>query len=397
VLRLRDPLHGFLHLDELEAALLASRPVQRLRWIHQLGLTFLVFPGAEHSRFSHVLGAMSLAGRVFDTLLAKDPGLMPRDDARQARRLVRAAALLHDIGHAPFSHSAEDRFEQGIDHEEMTRRLIGSAEMAAIFARHGAGLDGHQVVELLAGRLAPERRFLAQIVSGELDVDKMDYLLRDSLYCGVRYGVYDLDRLVDTLVTIVDPETGALGLGIEEGGVHAVEALILARYYMFTQVYFNVTGKALEQHLTEWLVASGRLWPADPERFLAEDDHSTLAAMRDDRDVHARAVVDRAHFPLAYETREHPSAEEREAFEREVPRLVAQFGAGSLLVVRSAKDPHRLGRSRVLVATTDRGVEPMERASQFLRFLERIDLARVYARPEIRAEVAAALHACVPH
>ena len=397
MLRLRDPIHGFVHLDELEAALLASRPVQRLRWIHQLGLTFLVYPGAEHSRFSHVLGALALAGRVFDNLLAKDPGLMAREEARHARRLVRAAALLHDVGHAPFSHSAEDRFEGGIDHEEMTRRLLDSEEVRAIFARHGAGLDGAQVVALLGGRLPPERSFLAQIVSGELDVDKMDYLLRDSLYCGVRYGVYDLDRLVDTLGTIVAPETGARGRGIEEGGVHAVEALILARYYMFTQVYFNVTGKALEQHLTEWLQASGRLWPADPERFLAEDDHSTLAAMRVDANVHARAVVDRAHFPLAYETREHPSAEERQAFEREVPRLAAEFGAGSLLVVRSAKDPHRLGRSRVWVATAEGGVEPMERASQFLRFLERIDLARVYARPELRDRVAARLHASLPH
>jgi HD superfamily phosphohydrolase len=396
VLRLRDPIHGFLHLDELETALLGSRPVQRLRWIHQLGLTFLVYPGAEHSRFSHVLGAMQLAGAVFDSLLAKNRNLMPRDEASRARRLVRAAALLHDVGHAPFSHSAEDRFEEGIDHEEMTRRLLRSPELAAIFARFPEGPRVEEVVDLLAGRVGPERRFLAQIVSGELDVDKMDYLLRDSLYCGVRYGVYDLDRLIDTLTAIVDPETGALGLGIEEGGIHAVEALILARYYMFTQVYFNVTGKALEDHLTEWLRSTGRLWPADPERFLAEDDHSTLAAMRADSNIHARAVVDRAHFPLAYETREHPSAEEREAFDREVPKLTEEYGAGSLLVVRSSKDPHRLGRSRVLVAGFDGRIEPMERASQFLRYLARIDRSRVYARPEIRDPVAERLRAAIP-
>jgi uncharacterized protein len=396
VLRLRDPIHGFVHLDELEAALLGSRPVQRLRWIHQLGLTFLVYPGAEHSRFSHVLGAMQLAGAVFDSLLAKEPDLIPRDEARRARRLVRAAALLHDIGHAPFSHSAEDRFEEGIDHEEMTRRLLRAPELAGIFARFPDGPAVEEVVALLAGRVPPERRFLAQIVSGELDVDKMDYLLRDSLYCGVRYGVYDLDRLIDTLTAIVDPETGALGLGIEEGGIHAVEALILARYYMFTQVYFNVTGKALEHHLTEWLRSTGRLWPADPERFLAQDDHSTLAAMRADGNIHARAVVDRAHFPLAYETREHPSEAEREAFDREVPALIEEYGAGSLLVVRSAKDPHRLGRSRVLVEGFDGRIEPMERASQFLRYLARIDRSRVYARPEIRDAVAERLRSAIP-
>jgi len=391
MLRLRDPIHGFLHADPLEAALIGSRPLQRLRWIHQLGFTFLVYPGAEHSRFSHVLGAMHMAGRVFDNLVAKRPQLLPEREKPLARRLVRAAALLHDVGHAPFSHSAEDRFEAGIDHEEMTRRLLASAEIADLFARLGDGLELADVVALLAGRVSAERRFLAQMISGELDVDKMDYLLRDSLFCGVRYGVYDLDRLVDTLLPVVDPESGDTGLGVEAGGVHAVEALILARYYMFTQVYFNVTGKALEHHLTEWLRGEGRFWPCEPERFLEEDDHSTLAAMRRSTDVHARAVVDRRHFPLAFETREHPSVAERAAFEAAVPELQERFGERALLVARSAKDPHRLGTGRVLVVGDGGSPEPLERASDFLRHLSRIDVCRIYARAEIRDEVAAAL------
>jgi len=393
MLRLRDPIHGFLHADPLEAALVACRPVQRLRWIHQLGFTFLVFPGAEHSRFSHVLGAMGLAGRVFDALLVKRPDAVPAAERALARRLVRAAALLHDIGHAPFSHSAEERFTGGIDHEEMTRRLLATDEIRDAFAAHGGELELEAVVGLLAGRVPPERRFLVQIVAGELDVDKMDYLLRDSLFCGVRYGVYDLDRLVDTLITVRDPATGEVGLGVEAGGVHAVEALILARYYMFTQVYFNVTGKALEHHLTAWLEETGRHWPAEPEAFLVEDDHSVLAEMRRDPGEHARAVVARAHFPLAFETREHPSAEEREAFERALPDLESRFGAGALLVARSSKDPHRLASGRVLVEADSGAIEPLESASHFLRHLARIDVSRVYARPEIRDEVARELRA----
>jgi uncharacterized protein len=138
VLRLRDPIHGFVHADALEAALVASRPVQRLRWIHQLGLTFFVYPGAEHSRFSHVLGVMGLAGRVFDSLMLKRPEILPAGERALARRLVRAAALLHDIGHAPFSHSAEDQFEGGIDHEQMTRLLLAGVEILDCFERHGA-------------------------------------------------------------------------------------------------------------------------------------------------------------------------------------------------------------------------------------------------------------------
>jgi len=387
MLRLRDPIHGFLHADALEAALIASRPVQRLRWIHQLGFTFLVYPGAEHSRFSHVLGATHLAGRVFDSLVVKRPELLPRGELALARRLVRAAALVHDIGHAPFSHSAEDRFEGGIDHEEMTGRLLAAAEIRDVFARHGDGLTIDEVRRLLAGEMPPGKRFLAQMISGELDVDKMDYLLRDSLFCGVRYGVYDLDRLVDTLLPVVDPETGETTLGVEAGGVHAVEALILARYYMFTQVYFNVTGKALEHHLTEWLRRVGRYWPSGPEDFLAEDDHSTLAAMRRSADLHARAVVERRHFPLAFETREHPSAVERATLDAALPDLLADYGEGSFLVARSAKDPHRLGSGRVLVVGEGGTTEPLERASDFLRHLSRIDVTRVYARPELCEEV----------
>jgi HD superfamily phosphohydrolase len=126
VLSIRDPVHGFVRADPLEAALINSRPVQRLRFIHQLGFTFLVFPGAEHSRFGHVVGAMHLAGRVYDALCSKSGGMLPGESRSPERRLTRVAALLHDLGHAPFSHSAEDLFDEGIDHEEMTRRRLAS-------------------------------------------------------------------------------------------------------------------------------------------------------------------------------------------------------------------------------------------------------------------------------
>jgi HD superfamily phosphohydrolase len=388
MLTLRDPIHGFVEADPLEAALIDSRPLQRLRFIRQLGLTFLVYPGAEHSRFAHVLGAMALGGRAFDALVSDRPGLLAPAEQARSRRLVRLAALLHDAGHAPFSHSAEELFEGGIDHEEMTGKILASPEIAELFERHGDGIAASDVAELLRGNVPPERRFLAQLISGELDVDKMDYLLRDSLNCGVRYGVYDLDRLLDTLALVEDPATGALGIGVVEGGVHAVEALILARYYMFTQVYFNVTGKALEHHLSEWMRAERRRWPADPERFLAEDDMSAMAAMRASANDHARAVVKRKHFPLAFETREHLADEDRERFEALLPELRSRFGDDAILVSRSAKDPHRLAGGGVWVRRAGGALEPMADASHFIRHLTRIDRYRVYARPEHRDAVA---------
>jgi uncharacterized protein len=393
VLSIRDPIHGFIRADPLEAALIDSRPAQRLRSIHQLGFTFLVFPGAEHSRFSHVLGAMHLAGRLYDALCAKGEGLLPAGVRSPGRRLVRAAALLHDLGHAPFSHSAEELFEGGIDHEEMTRRLLAAPEVEAAFARHGDGLATGDVARLLAGGGGATERLLAKVVSGELDVDKMDYLLRDGLFCGVRYGSYDLERLLDTVLPLADPTTGEWGIGVDEGGVHALEALVMARYYMFTQVYFNVTGKALELHLNEWLQENGLRWAADPERFLAQDDVAVWSAMRTSRSLHARAVVAREHFPVAFETREHLSPADKERFEALLPGLAERFGPGNLLLSNSAKDPHRLRSSRVLVRRYDGSLEPMERASQFIRHLTRIDRYRVYTPPPLRDPVAAALRA----
>jgi len=387
LLTLRDPIHGFVRADALEQALINSRPLQRLRFIHQLGFTFLVFPGAEHTRFSHVLGAMELAGKVYDALAAKAPTVLDPDPRCTDRRLVRIAALVHDIGHAPFSHSAEDLFQDGIQHEEMTCRLLDIDEIQEMFERFGDGVTTAAVQRLLQSPADGKERLLSQIVSGELDVDKMDYLLRDSLFCGVRYGSYDLPRLLDTMLPIADPETREWGIGVDEGGVHALEALVMARYYMFTQVYFNVTGKALELHLNQWLREQNRQWPADPEEFLLHDDVSTLAAMRADDSVHARAVVGRNHFPLAFETDEHLSAGEKQLFKAHIPNLIERYGEERILLSNSSKDPHRLRQSGVLVRRFDGTLVPMEHASHFIRHLERIERFRIYTPADIRDQV----------
>ncbi len=386
----RDPIHGFIHADPLEQALIDSRPLQRLRWIRQLAFAYLVFPGAEHSRFSHALGAMELAGRVYDALAGRSDGLLDPAPSSLGRRRIRVAALVHDIGHAPFSHSAEDLFAGGIDHEEMTRRLLALAEVERLFEAYGEGLEPASIAALLR---SPDERtpsadgLLSKIISGELDVDKMDYLLRDSLACGVRYGTYDLDRMLETIQPLRDPDSGAWGLGIDEGGVHALEALVMARYYMFTQVYFNVTGKALELHFSEWLRETGRRWSDDAESFLRHDDVSILTEMRASPSRHARAVVERDYFPLAYETGEHLSIDEKAEFEAILPAVLEEFGGDRLLVSNSAKDPHRLGESRVLVRRTGGDLIPMAEASQFMRHLSRIDRYRIYTAPELRAVV----------
>ena len=278
-------------------------------------------------------------------------------------------------------------FEAGMDHEEMTRRLLQIEEMEQIFRRWGDGLTSQMVIRILSDPEDPKERLLSQIISGELDVDKMDYLLRDSLFCGVRYGNYDLARLLDTSVSLKDPLTGQWGIGVDEGGVHALEALIMARYYMFTQVYFNVTGKALELHFNEWLKEEEIKWSADPGQFLDHDDISIFGAMRASQSPHAQAVVQRHHYPLAFETKEHLTNSERSEFESILPLLEERFGNQHLLVSKSAKDPHRMAKSRVLVRRFNGDLEPMEQASHFIRHLARIERYRIYTSPDLRPEV----------
>ena len=389
MLSFRDPVHGFIRADELEAALVSSRPMQRLRFIRQLGPTFLVFPGAEHSRFSHVLGTMHLAGRVYDALAEKSDGLLPEGRAALPRRLVRIAALLHDVGHAPFSHAAEDLFDEPIDHEEMTRRLLGLPEVLDIFADLGNGLEPAAVIRVLAKDGAdPVESMLAEIVSSELDVDKMDYLQRDSLYCGVGYGRFDLERLLDRLVPLRDEETGRWRIAVDHGGVHALEAMVLARYYMFTQVYFNATGKVMELHYNEWLREEGWTWPSDPEAFLHHDDVTVLGAMQRSPNRHARALLDRRRYRLAFETAEHLGPREREGFATLVEELRERWDR-RILVDHSSKDPHRLGASRMSVRRFDGTLQAVSEASDFIAHMSPIDCFRVYADPGVRDEVTA--------
>lgn len=388
MLSIRDPIHGFIRTNELETALLSSRPMQRLRFIHQLGLTFLVFPGAEHSRFSHALGVMHLAGQIYDALADKSDGLLEQGVDARNRRLVRVAALLHDIGHAPFSHSAEGLFADGIDHEEMTRRLLETEEMREIFALHGEGIQIEDVQRVLAKNGEGVDLLLSEIVTSELDVDKMDYLRRDSLYCGVQYGSYDLQRLIEMVEPVRDPEDGRWRVGVGHGGVHALEALVMARYYMFTQVYFNVTSKVMELHFNQWLQREGVTWPSDAEAFLEHDDLSILTAMRRSTDPHARAIVHRERFTLAFETDEHLDPGERERFVSIVPELREEFGTDRLLVDNSAKDPHRMGQNRVWIRRFDGSLQPMHEVSDFIAHLSRIDCFRVYAPREISRDVA---------
>jgi len=194
VKRIFDPVHHFIELSDAEARLLDSPVMQRLRRLRQLGLAYLAFPSAEHSRFTHALGALAAGTRVFEELARHSPEYFAdAADIRVQRRLVRAALLLHDIGHGPFSHACEAVL--GVRHETRTEALLALPEMQAHLAE--MDVDSGEVLALITGSARERYPVLSEMVSGpNLDADRLDYLLRDAYFTGVASGRYDADQLI---------------------------------------------------------------------------------------------------------------------------------------------------------------------------------------------------------
>lgn len=249
---LRDPVHGLVAFESEEDAIvprvLEAAEVQRLRRIRQLGLTSLAFPGAEHTRFSHAIGAAHVMQRLVARLRRIDADLpfWQRMTSERARDAI-AAALLHDLGHGPLSHLFEEALPGAIRHESWTRRVLcdPSTEVHRILVRDDPSLPA-RVAELIDGR--HELPYLAHAVSGLFDVDRCDYLLRDAQATGVGYGAYDLDWLLRSLRFETDAAGGgAPGLAIDGlKGITAIESFLLARLFMFQQVYFHKSTRAAE-------------------------------------------------------------------------------------------------------------------------------------------------------
>ncbi len=213
---IRDPVHVFVSADPDELALIDSRPFQRLRNIHQLALTYLVYPGGTHRRFEHSLGVMHLAGRIYDVVMRPENLSDPMREIVPAsprkieywRSVVRVAALCHDLGHLPFSHAAEDDLlPDGVGHEQITRELILSAELRPVWEKMKPRPVLEDVIKVALGpKDAPDMEFdtweaiLAQMVVDDVfGADRIDYLLRDSLHAGVAYGRFDHNRLIQSM------------------------------------------------------------------------------------------------------------------------------------------------------------------------------------------------------
>jgi HD superfamily phosphohydrolase len=245
---IRDPIHGYIYANGLEREIIDTPIFQRLRRIRQLAGCHLVYPGGQHSRFEHVIGCMYLAGKVSGVLSTRNLGFRKSDGEK-----LRVAALLHDIGHGPFSHMFEEVLAEKTDvtHEDMTRKIVRETEIGDILERHGFSKKG--IGDLSIGKSTSEKEFMNDVIGGGLSVDIMDYLLRDSYFTGVEYGKVDIHRIINSFEIVRGK------LAISQASIFAFEALMISRYEMFRAVYFHRTVRAAELMLVKSMILADKL------------------------------------------------------------------------------------------------------------------------------------------
>lgn len=362
----RDPIHTFVRAENAERALINSDYYQRLRNIHQLALSYLIYPGAIHNRFEHCLGVMELAGRVYDVITHSDNIHAKIRDVVEVvdqtsprwhyyRTTVRMAALCHDLGHLPFSHGPEDLLpvdEKGNPwtHERIGYEIIMLPELQKIW--HDMGVHADVVAKLSIGpkecaafdktiKFDLWETLLSEIVTGNaLGVDRMDYLLRDSLHAGVAYGKFDHYRLIDTIRILPKEEDSEEPfLGIESGGLHSAEQMLLARYFMFKQVYLHPIRRAYDMHLVEFLQKwlPGGKFPVDIASHQKLTDNEVLVAIAEasrdnDNPAHVEAlrISKREHFKVLWERNPVDKAKNVGAIDCIYKAAIKEFGAPNI-------------------------------------------------------------------
>lgn len=402
---IRDPVHNFILFDDFEKRLINSAPLQRLKRIKQLAFTFEVYPGATHNRFEHSLGTMELATQAFDVIVLKQPAILSKlgwseVETGTYRQVLRVGALLHDIGHSPFSHAPEGLLPDGYHgHESFTEALIRSDYIRPLLNMGVVTLNPDQVVAVALG---PEKcpqenplvQLLQELVAGELGVDRVDYLVRDALHTGATAGHFDYHRLLNTLTVIEHPVTGSPVLAIEDGGLHAAEALLLARYFMFLTVYFHGVRRIYDRHLVDFLAATlpeGR-FPTDLDQYLTYTDDvvqvsiAAAAAWGGQHASLAGRLVGRMHYRQAFELSARDKAADPGIFEKLTDHLVREFG-DDVRTDEARKEAQAIEEGKVYIVREGGQPQDILQESELIRSLNPIWKARVYAREGATARV----------
>ncbi len=308
--KIYDSVHGFIPFDEFEKDLIDSLPFQRLHYIHQLGIAYLVYPGATHTRFEHSLGVMALATLIFEKICKSvRPDVfhfVPRKGSSEYlywRRVLRMAALCHDLGHLPFSHVAEKVILGPQGHEQWTLKIIDSPYLEPVWDRlkkspsYMEDIVERNIVEdikkisigeakwkeLTGGSFSPWERIVSQVITGDFfGADRIDYLLRDAKSTGVAYGLFDYHQLIEMLRVLPSVDKGGdeLQLGIDENGLESCEALLLARHFMFRRIYQYSSVKAYNFHLRRYMKAIfAKKALGDVDEFLSISDTDVISSL----------------------------------------------------------------------------------------------------------------------
>jgi uncharacterized protein len=407
---IRDPIHGFIVINEWERDIINHPVFQRLRRIKQLAWTDMVYPGAMHTRFEHSLGVMHIASQMFGQIKTRREHFLKSElkftDGGLERDyiLIRLAGLLHDVGHAPFSHAGEELMPVNpangkvFKHENYSAAAI-SYLLTDVIENHPLNqnykIKAQDVADFLNGSPSLGRTLLWRgLFSSQLDADRSDYLLRDSHHIGVAYGKYDLHRLLATLTISFDPETEAPVLAIEEGGSHAAEGLIIARYMMFTQVYFQHTRRAYDHHIASAIKSvlaydfgqtkdNKTTFPPPSnkeniEYYLKWDDWRVLGMISEGLGGEDGEIIHkRQHHRRVYETPEIPQEEDLN-----YANIVCQkLGNMVSFIDKAASSWYKFGNEDIMIAETTRGKERLthlSRLSSVIGGLKAINQTRIY-------------------
>jgi HD superfamily phosphohydrolase len=270
---IKDPVHGYVYITEAEKEIIDSYPVQRLRRLRQLAGAEYVYPGANHTRFEHSIGVMYLAGKV-----TENPNISQIISEEEAEA-VRTAGLLHDVGHGPFSHVFEHLLTKKLNktHEDITAWIIKHSELKDLLG--GLGYKAEDIAELAVGSLALRgKAFLNQIIRSSIDVDKLDFVVRDTYHTGAEYGFVDVFRLIHTF-DVLDGN-----LAVDMGALSTLESFIIARIESFKSIYFHRVGRAAQIMLATALEKAdeelGLSSFKNPEEYLAMDDYTVWAMLK---------------------------------------------------------------------------------------------------------------------
>jgi len=337
--RFRDPIYGYIYVTPDELEIIDTPLFQRLRRIHQLALNKYVYPTAEHTRFVHSLGVLQSATNIFSSIQYPQSSTQiysPTESIIDHFKILRFCALLHDIGHLPFSHAPEKLLlGDNLTHENVSQYIIENyPPIKDVIERNE--INPKIVSSLLSDEYKPKHRILKNIISGDFDADRADYLLRDSYFCGVQYGVFDQTRYVSSFRLTSDLEPA-----IESGNVHTIESFLLARFWFYMQVPFHRTrkgfDKVLEQYITN-LHEQGRLpnfgihitesqiQEIDFKKFFLFDDPSIIECIKRDYlndDEFAKILMREKHLHPIFESNTYDKKVKQEYLET-IRRLRSQ-------------------------------------------------------------------------